>query len=677
ASPNESIVFTGVPNPKLSKLMSLVSQRGEALVSREGQEAPSLSSLLTLADEQQRFLEFSTGTSDDGTMLVAFRTVSTTRSAFPVAEMKGPKTNEPIQNERKKSFIRQARELASRWLPSYMNPPHYRVLLDPPLTINGKIDVEHLPPIRREGRAGVMLSVPPATPAEEVLLQIWREVLGRTSVGVTENFFDAGGDSIQSIQVVARAARKGMAIQPRDMIRFPTVRELAKESVEARVNQPAPESRESAVSCSLLPIHHWFFSLGLTAPNHFNQTVLLDTPLLSGVALRLEKAVAKLTELHQALRLRFVMSDGRWNAVLGESVVAVRVHADPMTRASIEERCRTAQATLDIVNGPLGRIEYFAAPEDGRPKLLVTLHHLITDGVSFRILLMELSELLLGEERTNLPHVPTSLATWSDQVIQYAKSPVLLREIALWKRLLGSHPLRFPEETASDAVAIEGEAIVVEVALDENETTRLLESAMGTASGGVDAYFVSACVGSLLAWSKNTEILVDLDAHGREAVLGRDASRTVGWLTALVPLRVRLSESADPIACLADTLMTMQSVPHRGIGFGVLRYCADANVQREFSELPKPDVALNYLGTLDRVLAPGVERSAYFEGPWRSPSCKRIYRITADAMTLGGRLVIRWSASRNGYSQEMLEKIAEDTMNRLRTLVSPHPTKGS
>lgn len=94
--------------------------------------------------------------------------------------------------------------------------------------------------------------------------------------------------------------------------------------------------------------------------------------------------------------------------------------------------------------------------------------------------------------------------------------------------------------------------------------------------------------------------------------LGRDASRTVGWLTALVLLRVRLSESADPIACLADTLMTMQSVPHRGIGFGVLRYCADANVQREFSELPKPDVALNYLGTLDRVLAPGVERFAYF-----------------------------------------------------------------
>ncbi|MBB1062192.1 condensation domain-containing protein, partial [Marilutibacter spongiae] len=330
------------------------------------------------------------------------------------------------------------RDLSER-LPAYMVPSSIMVLPGLPLTANGKVDRQRLPaPVYRAAEGGVA----PRDATEATLAEVWCSVLRLESVGVHDNFFEIGGDSILSIQVVARANQAGLAISTRQLFEAQTIAELARVAQGATGVQAPQEDIEGAMP--LLPIQRAFLEDGDVDRHHFNQSVLLETP--AGFELsRLRALVAALYARHDALRLRFEATASGWRAAhaarTAEMVAASCVHErlpGPVSSSAafIAERCTHWQSAFDLASGPLLRAVWFegTSPDEGR--LLLAVHHAVVDGVSWRILLADLERAHAQQEAGEaiaLPAKTSSFRQWGEALAGYAQSPALAAEGAYWQ----------------------------------------------------------------------------------------------------------------------------------------------------------------------------------------------------------------------------------------------------
>ncbi|HEV2757814.1 MAG TPA: amino acid adenylation domain-containing protein, partial [Actinomycetota bacterium] len=278
------------------------------------------------------------------------------------------------------------RSHVARSLPDYMVPAHFVVLDELPLTPNGKLDRAALP--APEGRPELEAPYAPArTPAEEVLAAIWCEVLGLERGGIHDNFFERGGDSSLSIQIVARANAAGLGLTPRLLFQHQTVAALA--AVAGHRSEVMAEQGLVEGEVFLTPIQRWFFECALPERHHFNQSMLLGA---DGTDPQLvERALAALVDHHDALRLRFVSTPSGWvqhNAAAEHAGVFSVVDLSG-AEDELESRCSELQASLDLEHGPLLRAAWLHLGE-GAARLFLCIHHLAVDGVSWRILLEDL-----------------------------------------------------------------------------------------------------------------------------------------------------------------------------------------------------------------------------------------------------------------------------------------------
>ena len=281
------------------------------------------------------------------------------------------------------------REHLRRTLPEYMVPAAFVPLDALPLTPSGKLDRGALPAPARAAAGDRYVA--PRTPVEAALAAVWAEVLRMDRVGVEDGFFALGGDSILSIQVVSRARRAGVEVTPRQMFEHQTIAALAAAAAHGRV-AGAPRAEQGRVEgpAPLTPIQAWFFEQAQPEPGHFNQSVLLEVhPSVDGAAL--EAALAAVLEHHDALRLRFRRTASGWEqwharevGIGLERVDLSALDGDAGDRAQ-EGIAGARQASLHLERGPLGRAVLFDRG-GGRRVLLLVLHHLVTDGVSWRIL---------------------------------------------------------------------------------------------------------------------------------------------------------------------------------------------------------------------------------------------------------------------------------------------------
>jgi amino acid adenylation domain-containing protein len=289
-------------------------------------------------------------------------------------------------------------------LPDYMVPSAFVVLDRFPLTHHGKIDRNALPAPEAAASGG---GAAPATPAEQVLAAVWSEVLGVPRVGRDDNFFALGGDSILSLQVVSRARRRGLTLSPRQVFLHQSLRELANVAVMA--TGAGSETAAAVGQVPLTPIQHWFFSLGLERPEWWNQMAWL------GVAgpldpTQLATALDQIANAHDAFRLRFRSGSGGWTQwlVAGPASLPLSVYK----LSDLPEGAITIQKSWDLAEGPLARAAWFAG-ENGSGVLAVAVHHLIVDGVSWRVLLDDLAGTLTGEP----PAPALGFATWARKAI--------------------------------------------------------------------------------------------------------------------------------------------------------------------------------------------------------------------------------------------------------------------
>ncbi|HVR99977.1 MAG TPA: non-ribosomal peptide synthase/polyketide synthase [Thermoanaerobaculia bacterium] len=562
-------------------------------------------------------------------------------------------------------------------LPDYMVPAAFVELSELPLNRNGKVDRRALPEPDAAGKETAPASRPRDF-LEEQLAAIWSQVLRVDQVGLDDDFFSLGGDSILSIQIVARASQAGIRITARQIFESLTVAELAAVAETA----PALYGAQGTVTgpVPLTPIQHWFFAQELPDPHHFNQAVLLEAfePLVSSA---LRRALEHLVVHHDALRLRFHHEKSGWrqeDAAPDGTAPCLRIDLgalpDGPRLAGLEEAATQLQASLDLARGPLLRVASFDLGHESSDRLLIAIHHLAVDGVSWRVFLTDLEEVyrqVLSGRPLALPAKTGSFKEWAERLSELARQD-FAGELAYWaiaaRARVPPLPVDFPGRI--DRVASAG---VVTASLDEDETEDLLLGVPRLQRVRIDDLLLTALALSIAGWSGQPRLLVDLEGHGRDGVMeGLDLSRTVGWFTALYPVLLDLGDAADPGVALTAVKEQLRGVPRHGVGYGVLRYLGDEETRRVLAALPESELSFNYLGQLDRVL-PGeslFQEAAEFPGAMRGRGGRRLHRLNVGGRVSDGRLQMKWSYGEDLYRRETIEELARGFMSSLRALVS-------
>ncbi|MDH6593497.1 amino acid adenylation domain-containing protein/non-ribosomal peptide synthase protein (TIGR01720 family) [Variovorax sp. TBS-050B] len=490
------------------------------------------------------------------------------------------------------------KERLARALPDHMVPAAIVVLDALPIGPAGKVDRQALPepaPAANEARAFEA----PQGPAEQAVAAVWAGVLGLPRVGRDDNFFELGGDSILSLQIVARLRLAGWKLTPRQLFERQTVAQLAAVAEAADDAKPMPGG-DVAGEVPLLPFQQAFFEMAMPVRGHWNQSVLLACrEPLQPAALRV--ALQAVVRHHDALSLRYARdADGHWRQRYTamprdelEELLWVRQARDA---AHCEALCDEAQRSLCIERGPLLRALAVELP-GGESRLLLAVHHLVVDGVSWRILLEDLQAAYcrqLAGEAIALPAKSSSYKDWTVALQDYARAQG--EGIGHWQSLAGvpaALPCAHPE--APNTVAEERQ---VEFRLDRATTQALLKDAPAAYRTQVNDLLLTALGRALCAWAGHARLLVDLEGHGREDLFAHiDLSRTVGWFTTLFP--VALDPLGAPGEAIRRVKESLRRIPDKGLGHGVLSYLGSAEQRAAMRSLPRAQVVFNYLGQFD------------------------------------------------------------------------------
>ncbi|MFE9921507.1 non-ribosomal peptide synthase/polyketide synthase [Streptomyces sp. NPDC005774] len=568
------------------------------------------------------------------------------------------------------------RESLSGELPDYMVPAVFVTVAELPLTVNGKVDRRRLPD-PDPSAAGDTAHRAPRTDVERVLAGIWAELLGVERVGVDDNFFMLGGDSIVSIQVVSRARTAGLALTPRDLFRHPTLAALATAATGAApaVAGTGPVTGE----VGLTPIQHWFLDAEPPRPEYFNQSVVVETAE-DVDADALSAALAALWAHHDALRARFTRAaDGTWHqeyAAPGtETPRLLRVHDlnGLDARAAEEAEARFSQEAhtgFRLDTGPLIAARLFTR-EHRAARLLLTAHHLIVDGVSWRVLLEDLETAYRQArdgERIRLPQRTTSVRAWVRRLTERTGEEDFAEQRAHWETVARYCAEPLPVDLDGGNTTADLRAVTVR--LDRRRTADLLRRVPAAYRTRIDDVLLTALGRVLADWTGRATVAVGLEGHGREDQLfdDLDLSRTVGWFTSLFPVTLELPDG-DWGTALKSVKEQLRAVPGRGVGHGALRHLAG---DERLAAAPLPGISFNYLGRFDWSADGGalVRAVPGGLGGAEDPAAPRPHLLDVVARVEDGELEITWHYSGGRHREETVASLAEGMLRSLEEIVA-------
>ncbi|MGC9441181.1 amino acid adenylation domain-containing protein [Streptomyces sp. WG5] len=582
-------------------------------------------------------------------------------------------------------------------LPEYMVPSVVVTLDTLPLTANGKLDRKALPapqPAPGAGRA-------PATEREELLCGIFAEVLGLEKAGADQSFFELGGDSIGSIQLISRARKAGLRLTPRDVFTHRTVEALAEVAQEGAAPRRAAPS-DGVGGVPLTPIIHWFREHSGPAAR-FSQAMPVTVPAGLDTA-RVTTALQTLLDHHDALRLRLTRIEDidEWTLEItppGTVAAAGALHrvdvaglAADAVRAVNEREFAAAQDRLAPEEGRTVQAVWFDAGADRPGRLLLVVHHLCVDGVSWRILLPDLSAALDAAVRGTAfapEPVGTSFRRWAQHLTAAAGEPDRIRELSLWRSVLSApDPLLTDRPLDPEADTLAGAGHLT-LRLPADVTEPLLGRVPAAFHAQINDVLLTALALAVADWRRRqgrgdtSSVLIGLEGHGREDILdGADLSRTVGWFTSLYPVRLDpgpvtasalAAEGPAASRALKAVKEQLRAIPDNGIGFGLLRHL-NPRTAAALARFAEPQIGFNYLGRIGESGDTAGDGQDSGLGGGADPGTPLPYTLTANAVTEthadGPRLTATWTWPGGLLTEEDVRDLATGWFDALSALVA-------
>ncbi|MBA2473156.1 MAG: AMP-binding protein, partial [Pseudonocardiales bacterium] len=559
-------------------------------------------------------------------------------------------------------------------LPEYMVPAAFVTLDSLPLSPNGKLDRRALP-APEFGAVGGAGYVAPRTETERTLVAIWSEVLRVKQVGVEDSFFELGGDSILSIQVASRARQAGLGLMPRDLFRHPTVAALALSAAETAPMVVAEQGPVSGTT-PLTPIQRWLFETNPVRPEHFDQSVWVELAEgLSEQALR--TAFEAVVAHHDALRMRFQYLDGAWqqhNAPVGPAEPLERQDLSDLDRADQDAAIRTVAAQLsagfDLAAGPLLKAALFDLGTERRPVLFVAVHHLVVDGVSWRILLEDLErayQQVVSGEVVDLGAKTTSFRQWALRLAEHVAAGGFDAELDYWTGVgRRCDPVLPLDKHGANPRA---STRTVTMGLDAEQTRALLQEVPGVYRTQVNDVLLAALGLVLSDWTGRDRVLIDLEGHGREELFDDvDLSRTVGWFTTLFPVALEVPADSDPGRLLKSVKEQLRAVPRRGFGYGPLRYLTASGL----ADQQQSQVIFNYLGQFELPASgEGLFRAMPADMDLGNAAAEdgRAYVLDVAGWVEQGRMLFTWSYSELLHRRSTIDALAQNLRAALAEIV--------
>jgi amino acid adenylation domain-containing protein/non-ribosomal peptide synthase protein (TIGR01720 family) len=556
-------------------------------------------------------------------------------------------------------------------LPEYMVPALFMVLDAFPLTANKKVDRARLPDPDGQRPDLETEHVEPRTATEATLVRIWQELLGVDRVGIEDNFFDLGGDSLLALRSIMRANRSGMSLAPVSIFRHQTIAELA-EAADAAGVANADGAVEAVGPTPLTPAELRFLTERRTPdPHQWNISTLVEVDRPSPSALR--SAVAAVLRHHDALRFRLWREGDVWRQEIVAATDEVPFETHDLTSltpaersAAIESACSMLQSSFDLATPPMLRVAHFVCGPGEPDRLFVTIHHFAIDGLTWSVFWEDLAQAYRQAaegEPIALPAKTTPFRVWALQLEQLAQTPRVVDTAERWKRLPWHEvaPLPLDHQQGHNTNA---SATAVELELGAEETLRLLDSHQRP-----EHLILAALAGRLSAWTGSQGVLVDVLSHGRDAAFEDvNLSRTVGFTLSYNPLVLRHDAWGPTLDVLDDVGRQIRETPE-GFSFELLRFLTpDASLRQELTRLPRADVLFNYAGIGEDTADALWRRASERTGAEESPRGLRQYPLAVRA-TLSPNLRLRFVYSTELHERATIEAMAAEVATAIRGLL--------
>ncbi len=548
-------------------------------------------------------------------------------------------------------------------LPEYMVPRIYVFLEKMPLSPNGKIDRKALPtPVIITDK----VYTSPRNDTEKQLADIWQKILGLDRIGINDNFFEIGGDSLKAMETIILLKKQGLQLEIKDLFEGQTIAALSslvKDFTKTDAEEPVTGE------IGLLPTQKGFFRKTKTEINHWNISVMmyrkdgLDEYII-------KKAFTKIIEQHDALRINYKI-DGekitQYNRGIDGELFEISIFdciADKDDTTNMDNTAYALHRSMNLTQGPLVKLALFRR-HDG-DHLLLVIHHLLCDGLSLMTVLEDAAAVynqLQKNEEISLPPKTSSLKEWSERIYAYSNSSEFLKEIDYWRKIENTPIALLPKDTTFAEERHKYDVAICETLLSENETKLLMKNVNQSLDTDIKDLLATAFGAAVKEWTGTNNILIDYKIHGRENIFeGIDVSRTVGWFATEFPAILDMSKLEDLPAQIISIRDMFRNVPGRGLGYETLREVTLPENKKELKLNLHPEILFNYSGdfagrTNEDFQGFGI--SPLYKNLNESPESERKYTLIIELMILEGNLNVTLHYNKHQYYQSTMTELLD------------------
>jgi len=564
------------------------------------------------------------------------------------------------------------RDYLMECLPYYMIPSQFLRISTLPLTANGKIAKNQLPPPNKTLKLNTQSTYQAAvTDKQKKLTAAWTHVIGHDHIGIHDNYFALGGDSIKAIQIVSQLHRMGLKLEIKDLFKYPTIADLCDRLHELK---PASKSSKKTGPVPLTPIQKQFFKRHENCLERFNHSVLLksDTPLAADA---LRQALMAIQNQHGSLRLQFKQNDHEWlqqEALLTPalSFEVIDLSKQPQATEGLTAHANKIQGEFSLTQGSLLKAVLYQLPEGER--LLITIHHLAVDGLSWRIILEDLAtayQQTLTGKTIDLPEVSASFADWVSALYEYASSKQILAEIPYWATMEATldETFTYPENYQTTY----GSTNTVSQSLSQSLSQQLLTKANSPYNTSTEDLLLAALARAFKRWHDHSHTLLLMEGHGRETINEQlDISRTTGWFTSTWPFILSCTQTSDIGYHIKSIKESLRRVPHRGLGYDVLHFLTPSARTEQLSFQSQPSISFNYLGQFDDALSHGEFKPATENtGQAVHTEAQRPCPIDISALCIQQQMTLTIVFDHH-LTSTSLQSLLNDWINEIETIVT-------